>query len=256
MRLCPQFIIFCFFFFFNDTATTEIYTLSLHDSLPICRLHAHIERTVEAEREAALGGIELHRGNAEVERDPVDRFDSEACRNLVERREAALRDREPAAKLIDQIGGARDRALVAVDRQHPAVGRGEDRARIAAGPEGPVDVDAARSDAEMLDDRTDEHGNMAGQSASDVRVTGVAARHHSRAPSSASGRLESRRRVSVRTAAVAFARCARKRCGSQIWNLWPRPTNATASVIPACDFNSSGRTTRPSPSMLTVSLLP
>src|SRR5256885_5828971 len=30
------------FFFFNDTATTEIYTLSLHDALPICaarRLH-------------------------------------------------------------------------------------------------------------------------------------------------------------------------------------------------------------------------
>src|SRR5258708_11375513 len=25
----------CSFFFFNDTATTEIYTLSLHDALPI-----------------------------------------------------------------------------------------------------------------------------------------------------------------------------------------------------------------------------
>src|SRR3712207_5863277 len=25
-----------YFFFFNDTATTEIYTLSLHDALPIC----------------------------------------------------------------------------------------------------------------------------------------------------------------------------------------------------------------------------
>src|SRR5258706_5936559 len=29
-------VIYClFFFFFNDTATTEIYTLSLHDALPI-----------------------------------------------------------------------------------------------------------------------------------------------------------------------------------------------------------------------------
>src|SRR5437016_13812953 len=27
--------LFCHFFFFNDTATTEIYTLSLHDALPI-----------------------------------------------------------------------------------------------------------------------------------------------------------------------------------------------------------------------------
>src|SRR5258706_8474815 len=28
--------VFIFFFFFNDTATPEIYTLSLHDALPIC----------------------------------------------------------------------------------------------------------------------------------------------------------------------------------------------------------------------------
>src|SRR5438034_11843233 len=29
------FFLFLFFFFFNDPATTEIYTLSLHDALPI-----------------------------------------------------------------------------------------------------------------------------------------------------------------------------------------------------------------------------
>src|SRR2546421_8701770 len=29
---------YSFFFFFNDTATTEIYTLSLHDALPILNL--------------------------------------------------------------------------------------------------------------------------------------------------------------------------------------------------------------------------
>src|SRR3712207_7692956 len=28
-------VVQCFVFFFNDTATTEIYTLSLHDALPI-----------------------------------------------------------------------------------------------------------------------------------------------------------------------------------------------------------------------------
>src|SRR2546426_7665211 len=33
MAYLPLFL----FFFFNDTATTEIYTLSLHDALPICR---------------------------------------------------------------------------------------------------------------------------------------------------------------------------------------------------------------------------
>src|SRR6185295_20369890 len=35
MRLLWQ---LSFFFFFNDTATTEIYTLSLHDALPISSL--------------------------------------------------------------------------------------------------------------------------------------------------------------------------------------------------------------------------
>src|SRR2546426_7662509 len=33
-----------FFFFFNDTATTEIYTLSLHDALPISRALALARR--------------------------------------------------------------------------------------------------------------------------------------------------------------------------------------------------------------------
>src|SRR6266511_4533341 len=35
MRVLPS------FFFFNDTATTEIYTLSLHDALPICPFGGH-----------------------------------------------------------------------------------------------------------------------------------------------------------------------------------------------------------------------
>src|SRR5258707_9373336 len=35
-----------FFFFFNDTATTEIYTLSLHDALPIYRLR-HLLRQLQ-----------------------------------------------------------------------------------------------------------------------------------------------------------------------------------------------------------------
>src|SRR2546425_2627769 len=40
----------CFFFFFNDTATTEIYTLSLHDALPISLRTAQTEHAVEPDR--------------------------------------------------------------------------------------------------------------------------------------------------------------------------------------------------------------
>src|SRR2546430_11469043 len=36
------------FFFFNDTATTEIYTLSLHDALPISRKRSPISSTAKA----------------------------------------------------------------------------------------------------------------------------------------------------------------------------------------------------------------
>src|SRR3712207_3309201 len=47
----------CLFFFFNDTATTEIYTLSLHDALPICRRTdldpLHLRRATTAARPGA-----------------------------------------------------------------------------------------------------------------------------------------------------------------------------------------------------------
>src|SRR2546421_11297973 len=39
---CHIFTLLAFFFFFNDTATTEIYTLSLHDALPISRARAFL----------------------------------------------------------------------------------------------------------------------------------------------------------------------------------------------------------------------
>src|SRR3712207_7443860 len=49
------------FFFFNDTATTEIYTLSLHDALPIydvpVRRGELLGADLEGETEAAGGAV-------------------------------------------------------------------------------------------------------------------------------------------------------------------------------------------------------
>src|SRR3712207_6913703 len=47
-----------FVFFFNDTATTEIYTLSLHDALPISDMQAagHSRRTGERGAWRTMGG--------------------------------------------------------------------------------------------------------------------------------------------------------------------------------------------------------
>src|SRR5206468_12548929 len=47
--------LFLLYFFFNDTATTEIYTLSLHDALPICRWEASLS---EATHVSAAGGVD------------------------------------------------------------------------------------------------------------------------------------------------------------------------------------------------------
>ena len=44
MLVCSS-VLFCFFF--NDTATTEIYTLSLHDALPIFFVQASLERMMK-----------------------------------------------------------------------------------------------------------------------------------------------------------------------------------------------------------------
>src|SRR2546429_9564810 len=58
------------FFFFNDTATTEIYTLSLHDALPICAVGL---RVVPLRKEQRPLGPRRAEGNALPVEDPEDR---------------------------------------------------------------------------------------------------------------------------------------------------------------------------------------
>src|SRR5688572_31595917 len=65
------------FFFFNDTATTEIYTLSLHDALPISapttrrRPQTGPCASVGTRRPAAASGVGTRRSNSD--RVPGDR---------------------------------------------------------------------------------------------------------------------------------------------------------------------------------------
>src|SRR2546430_17696864 len=49
-----EFPILVFFFFFNDTATTEIYTLSLHDALPISARERHFQAAGDRPRDFVL----------------------------------------------------------------------------------------------------------------------------------------------------------------------------------------------------------
>src|SRR2546422_6439894 len=64
-----------FFFFFNDTATTEIYTLSLHDALPILPAYRALLRAEDRVRrqEHHAGGGARHEDRVRGSRgvDPV-----------------------------------------------------------------------------------------------------------------------------------------------------------------------------------------
>src|SRR5258706_5427350 len=69
-----------FFFFFNDTATTEIYTLSLHDALPICPLGVVSPLDPLAIAAAQIQAHALHR--------EISRFRSAVGRGVVAPRKA------------------------------------------------------------------------------------------------------------------------------------------------------------------------
>src|SRR5256885_6639257 len=79
------------FFFFNDTATTEIYTLSLHDALPIW---------TRAGSPARTQGPRQGRGRRPGGRDRSEEHTSElqspcnlVCRLLLEKKKTYLRSR-------------------------------------------------------------------------------------------------------------------------------------------------------------------
>src|SRR5256885_12112743 len=80
-----------FFFFFNDTATTEIYTLSLHDALPICDLHQQLalphgcaqERGQPADHDLGAGRSEEHTSELQSPCNLV-------CRLLLEKKKKIL----------------------------------------------------------------------------------------------------------------------------------------------------------------------
>src|SRR3712207_7208116 len=53
-------VCFSLFFFFNDTATTEIYTLSLHDALPISPPHDARYATAQLSNRCGTNRLVLH----------------------------------------------------------------------------------------------------------------------------------------------------------------------------------------------------
>src|SRR5258706_10388018 len=76
------------FFFFNDTATTEIYTLSLHDALPICSL----KRTLRPLSlfDAKLGAATPTAGRSEEHTSELQSLTNLVCRLLLEKKKNTI----------------------------------------------------------------------------------------------------------------------------------------------------------------------
>src|SRR5690242_21826404 len=71
-----------YFFFFNDTATTEIYTLSLHDALPISREPA----TLLARPAKNRHGAPRHPARSEEHTSELQSHVNLVCRLLLEKK--------------------------------------------------------------------------------------------------------------------------------------------------------------------------
>src|SRR5436190_16991914 len=92
---------FFLFFFFNDTATTEIYTLSLHDALPISvsRLGGDGEGELfGAERPSPLG-----RDRSEEHTSELQSHSDLVCRLLLEKKKKKKNDRNGGSTFRSRI---------------------------------------------------------------------------------------------------------------------------------------------------------
>src|SRR5258708_37547337 len=86
------------FFFFNDTATTEIYTLSLHDALPICTAGARRRASGHA---GALAASALARSErSEEHTSELQSPDHLVCRLLLEKK------KEKGSDFIEPVEGS------------------------------------------------------------------------------------------------------------------------------------------------------
>src|SRR5690349_24178929 len=71
-------MLFLLFFFFNDTAPTQIYTLSLHDALPISQVQSllrprHLQLVVPNQTDRIERRQKTHPGFSQRKRKPRDR---------------------------------------------------------------------------------------------------------------------------------------------------------------------------------------
>ena len=125
-----------------------------------CLRHAHVERAVAHEGKAARCLIQLHGGNAKIERHPVGAGKALARNDGFNARIEPLHQVQAFGKFRRQRLARRDGGGITVDAHHRARRRLEQATRIAAGAEGAVDINAAVPGRQHLDDFREHHRAM------------------------------------------------------------------------------------------------
>src|SRR5438309_5483710 len=89
-----------FFFFFNDTATTEIYTLSLHDALPICSgTAASVAETHAQSARSCSTPVSARRQIGRAQSELQSQFHL-VCRLLLEKKKKVYNVQQDVKKLL------------------------------------------------------------------------------------------------------------------------------------------------------------
>jgi hypothetical protein len=122
--------------------------------------HPHVERAIRLEGETAIGAVDLHRGDANIERHPIDRPDPPRIQGFRHLREAPGNQCQPTPRFLFQRLPFRDCVGISVEGDDVRALR-ENGARIAARAEGPVDMRLAGPGIEPGDHLVEEHGDVA-----------------------------------------------------------------------------------------------
>src|SRR5205823_3204088 len=105
--------------------------------------HAHVERAVEAERKAAVGIVELLRGDADVERDAGDRIGRYRANQPLHVAEAAFDQIQSAGMPGGEGSAALQRFGIAIDAEDAAARRFQQPGAVTAAAKGAVHISFA-----------------------------------------------------------------------------------------------------------------
>ncbi len=127
-------------------------------------VHTHVQRSVVAERKSALGTVELHGGDPQVEQTTIHLGDAHALQGGEKLPETRVREGHPAAKRCQTGACPFDGLEIPVDTHKPTIRRRalQDRGGVPTEPDRGVAVDATGTRRKHRHGLFQKHGRVAG----------------------------------------------------------------------------------------------